>query len=203
MKLYYTPTSPFVRKVLLVAHEKGMTDRIETTFLRPSPTKADAILSKDNPLSKIPALVLPDGSALYDSAVICEFLDSLADSPKLIPSGDARWRVLRLQALADGILEAGVAVFYERTMRPKELAWDAWLAGQTEKALQGLDAIEGCVSGFPREVDLGQLCVAATIGWLEFRGHLGPIRTGRQKLFAWYEAFRERPSMRATEPKLT
>jgi glutathione S-transferase len=203
MKLYYTPTSPFVRKVILVAHEKGIADRLETTFLRPSPTKADAVLSKDNPLSKIPALVLPDGTTLYDSAVICEYLDSLADSPRLLPGGEARWRVLRLQALTDGILEAGVAVFYERTMRPTELVWDAWVTGQTEKALQGLDAIERCVSSFPREVDLGHLCVGATIGWLEFRGHLGGIRAGREKLFAWYDSFRERPSMRATEPKLT
>jgi glutathione S-transferase len=203
MKLYYTPTSPFVRKVMLVAHEKGLADRIETVFLRPVPTKADATLSKDNPLSKIPALVVPDGPALYDSAVICEYLDSLAPSPKLVPaSGPARWHVLRLQALADGILEAGVAVFYERTMRPKELLWDAWVAGQSEKALQGLAALEAAVQAFPEEVDLAQLCAGATLGWLEFRGALGDIRAGRRELFAWYDTFRQRPSMRATEPKL-
>ena len=120
----------------------------------------------------------------------------------MAPSGDARWRVLRDQALSDGILEAAVAVFYERTMRPKELLWDAWLAGQSEKALQGLDALDAAAPSFPKEVDLGQLCAGATIGWLEFRGHLGDIRAGRDRLFAWYETFRQRPSMRATEPKL-
>jgi glutathione S-transferase len=204
VRLYYTPTSPFVRKVMLVAHEKGIAPGIETVLLRPTPTKADGTLSRDNPLSKIPALVLPDGTALYDSSVICEYLDSLADgAPRLIPErGDARWRVLRTQALADGILEAGIAVFYERTMRPKELVWEAWLAGQAEKALQGLDALEASLQAFSREVDLGQLSLGAAIGWLEFRGVLGDIRVGRRGLFAWYDTFRQRPSMQATEPRL-
>jgi glutathione S-transferase len=203
MKLYYTPTSPFVRKVLLVAHEKGQIGRIETTLLRPTPTQADPTLSKDNPLSKIPALVLADGTALYDSAVICEYLDSLGERPQLIPpAGDERWRVLRLQALADGILEAGVGVFYERTMRPKEAQWEAWVAGQSEKARQGLDALDAAVKTFPAAVDLAQICAGATLGWLEFRGHLGDVRVGRAGLFQWYDQFRRRPSMQATEPKL-
>src|SRR5580765_5387118 len=106
MKLYATNTSAFVRKVLVAAHELGLADRIEPVTLRPSPLKADPELSRKNPLNKIPALVLDDGTALYDSAVICEYLDSLAlgSAPRLVPaSGPARFRVLRLQALADGV----------------------------------------------------------------------------------------------------
>ena len=115
MILYHTPTSPFVRKVLVAAHELGLTDRLETRFLRPVPTKADPALSAANPLSKIPALILEDGSALYDSAVICDYLDTLHAGPRLVPaSGPLRFRALRQQALCDGILEAAILVFYER-----------------------------------------------------------------------------------------
>src|SRR6185369_16272202 len=126
MILYHTPTSPFVRKVMIAAHELGLADRIETRFLRPVPTKADATLSCANPLNKIPALILDDGSALYDSPVIVEYLDSLHGAPRLVPaSGPARWRVLRQQALCDGILDAAILVFYERATRPAELHWTA------------------------------------------------------------------------------
>jgi glutathione S-transferase len=143
MKLYYTPTSPFVRKVMVMAHETGLAGRIETTLLRPTPTKADPGLSHDNPLSKIPALITDDGLALYDSPVICEYLDSLHAGPKLIPArGAERFQVLRRQALGDGILEAAVLVFYERTMRPAAHQWASWISGQIEKATQGLDAVE-------------------------------------------------------------
>jgi glutathione S-transferase len=201
MKLYYTATSPFVRKVLVAAHEVGLADAIETVPLRPSPTRADAELSRSNPLSKIPALVLDDGTALYDSPVICEYLDGLHAGRKLVPAeGAPRWRVLRLQALCDGILEAGILVFYEMSQRPEALRWDAWLAGQSEKARQGLDALEREAASFGAEIDLAQIAAGVTLGWLEFRNPLGDVRGGRPQLTRWYEQLRARPSMRATEP---
>ncbi len=201
MKLYYTPTSPFVRKVLVAAHEIGLADRIETVFLRPTPTKTDPKLSADNPLSKIPALILDDGTALYDSFVICDYLDSLHAGRKLVPErGEGRFRVLRQHALASGILEAAVLVFYERTLRPKEHQWEPWLEGQTQKARQGLDALEQEAKRFPETVDLAQIGAAVALGWLEFRDVFGDLRAGRPDLFAWYERFRARPSMKATEP---
>jgi glutathione S-transferase len=190
-----------VRKVMVMAHETGLAGRIETTLLRPTPTKADPGLSHDNPLSKIPALITDDGLALYDSPVICEYLDSLHAGPKLIPArGAERFQVLRRQALGDGILEAAVLVFYERTMRPAAHQWASWISGQIEKATQGLDAVEREVGSFGDEVDLGQICVGALVGWLEFRNVLGDIRAGRPALTAWYERFRTRESMKATEP---
>ncbi len=202
MKLYYTPTSPFTRKVLLVAHERGLESRIETVFLRPSPTRADPVLSKENPLSKIPVLVLDDGTSLFDSPVICEYLDGLHDRTRLIPQmGDARWETLRTQALADGILDAGILVFYERKHRPKEMQWDVWLEGQSEKVRQGLDALEREAARFTDAVDLGQIAAAAAVGWLEFRDVIGDVRAGRPTLAAWYEAFSARPSMVATAPR--
>lgn len=201
MRLYHTPTSPFVRKVMVVAHELGLASKIEFVFLRPSPLNTDATLSKENPLSKIPVLVLDDGTSIYDSAVICEYLDSLHDGENVIPaSGTERWRALRQQALSDGILEAGVVVFYERTMRPKELQWEAWLAGQTQKATQGLDALEREAAHFTDRVDIGLVCIGAMLGWLEFRKPFGDLRAGRPKLFAWYDRFAQRPSMTATAP---
>jgi glutathione S-transferase len=202
MKLYYTSTSPYVRKVMVAAHETGLIDRIETIFLRPTPVKADPVLSKDNPLSKIPALLEEGKPALYDSPVICEYLDGLHGNKKLIPAaGPERWRVLRTQALTDGILEAAILVFYEVTHRPSELHWSAWLDGQREKVQQGLDALEREVDHFGSDVDLAQVCAGITLGWLEFRNVVGDIRPNRPKLFAWYDAFRKRPGMVATEPK--
>jgi glutathione S-transferase len=221
MKLFFTDTSPYARKVRVVALELALQDRIETQFLRPMPTAVDATLSSVNPLSKIPALVLDDGTALYDSPVICEYLDTLHAGPKLVPaSGPARFRVLRLQALCDGILEAAILVFYERSQRPPAMHWGPWLDGQAQKARQGLDELEREAASFGPQapgalapgavtstsdderagVDLAQICAGVTIGWLELRGVLGDIRAGRPKLGAWYDAFRTRPSMRATVP---
>jgi glutathione S-transferase len=201
MKLYYTPTSPFVRKVLVTAHELGLADRVETVLLRPTPTQADPVLSRENPLNKIPALVLDDGASLYDSPVICEYLDALAGGARLLPAaGTERWDVLRTQALADGVLDASILVFYERAQRPKELHWGAWLDGQTQKALQGLDALNEQAPRFGDAPDLGQIAAACAVGWLEFRAPFGDIRAGREKLFAWYDRFAARPSMTATAP---
>lgn len=200
MQLYYTPTSPFVRKVLVAAHELGLADRIETTFLRPTPTALDPTLSEHNPLSKIPALVTDEG-ALYDSAVIVEYLDALAGGGRLLPAaGSARWQALRVQALCDGILDAAILVFYETTGRPAERHWAPWLEGQRQKALRGLDALEREVPAFPAGAALGPICAAVTFGWLDFRGFLGDLRGTRPRLAAWFDDFRTRPSMQATEP---
>lgn len=201
MKLFHTTTSPFVRKVMVVAHETGLAGDIETVFLRPSPLQTDATLSRENPLSKIPVLVTNEGMSLFDSRVICEYLDTLHAGTKVVPvEGVARWQALRLQAVADGIIEAGVAVFYERLHRPTELQWRPWLEGQSAKAVQALDALNREAATFAPTIDVGQIAVGCALGWLEFRNILGDIRQGRDALFAWYEVFRKRPSMKATEP---
>lgn len=202
MKLFHTTTSPFVRKCLVVAHELGLADRIETVNLRPSPLALDPNLSAINPLNKIPALVCDDDTVLYDSAVICEFLTDLAGDERIIPpAGAARWNTLRRHALADGLLEAAVLVFYERLNRPKELWWQPWLDGQRDKALQALDALEREAPTFDNTFDLGHIATAATLGWLEFRDVLGDVRTPRPKLFGWYDLVSTRPSMLATTPR--
>ncbi len=208
MKLYVTHTSPFVRKVLVCAHELGLADRIEQVLLRPSPLEPNAELSRANPLNKIPALVLADGSGLYDSRVICEYLDGLG-SARVMPTGPARLGVLRRQALADGILDAAILVFYERQQRPVHLHWDAWLQGQTTKAKQGLDALESEAHELTLALDhcgegaltLDLVSVGVTLGWLDFRGAVGDFREGRPALDKLAERLFVRPSMMATAPR--
>jgi glutathione S-transferase len=213
MKLYHTATSPFVRKVMIAAHELGLADRIEIVFLRPNALSPDPVLSRMNPLSKIPCLVVDNGLALFDSVVIAEYLDTLGGHRLIPEQGPARWEVLTRQALSDGILDAGIQVFYEKLHRPAELQWEAWMEGQKKKVHQGLDALEqairqggeadpanGIVTQPEVPVDLGWIAAAAAIGWLEFRDVV-EVRSGRPALSAWYAAFCERPSMQATWPR--
>jgi glutathione S-transferase len=200
VKLYFAAASPYVRKVLVSAIETGLDKKIERMPTKVLPVEPNLDLARDNPLMKVPTLMTDGGEALYDSRVICEYLDSLHDGRKLIPaSGGERWRVLRMQALADGILDAGIISRYEMAIRPQEKQWSEWLAGQAKKITQGLDVAEGEALGGP--IDLGQIAIACAIGWLEFRKPIGEIRAGRPKLFKWYDEFAKRPSMQATAPK--
>ncbi len=200
MKLYFSAASPYVRKVMVTAIETGLDKKIQQLPVSVVPTKPNADIARDNPLMKVPTLVTDGGESLFDSRVICEYLDSLHDGRKLIPaSGGERWRVLRLQALGDGILDAGIISRYELAIRPQEKQWSDWLAGQAKKITQGLDLAETENLGGP--LNLGQIAIACAIGWLEFRKPIGDIRPGRPKLFAWYDEFAKRPSMQATVPK--
>lgn len=202
MKLYYTSTSPFVRKVLVTAHELGLAERITLETLRPQPTAPSAELSQHNPLSKIPALVLDDGECLFDSRVICEYLETVrGPGPALVPqAGLERFRVLRTQALADGMLDAGILVFYERAQRPPEKHWDDWLSGQSTKVRQGLDALNQAAPAFGATPDIGQIAAGAAVGWLAFRSVVGDPFEGRPALAEWFHRFDARPSMAATRP---
>jgi glutathione S-transferase len=202
MKLYYSSASPYARKVLVVAHEAGLDKRIELLPATVVPTKPEPTVSKANPLAKVPTLLTDEGEPLYDSGVITEYLDALNPGRKLIPaSGAARWRVKRVEALGDGMTDAGILVRYEVALRPEEKRWPDWIAGQTAKVNQALDLLEQEVAQFGAEPDVGQIAVACSIGWLEFRKPAGEIRPGRPKLFAWYDGFCKRPSMVATVPK--
>jgi glutathione S-transferase len=202
MKLYFSGASPYVRKVMVTAIETGLDKKIEPVATTVVPTKPNAEIARDNPLMKVPTLVTDGGEVLFDSRVICEYLDSLHDGRKLIPaSGGERWRVLRLQALGDGILDAGILCRYEQALRPAEKQWSDWIAGQTQKVTQGLDMIESDSELLAGPINLGQIAVACALGWLEFRKPIGENRPGRPKLFKWYDEFLKRPSMQATLPK--
>ena len=201
MKLFYSGTSPFARKVMIVAHEAKLASRIELVpVAAPTlPTSTYPELAKSNPLAKIPALVLDDGSSLFDSRVICEYLDTLHDGPTLVPEGADRFRVLRLQALADGVVDAGILIRFEQVLRPAALRWDEWVDGQARKVLGALDELEAIT--FPEALDLGQVAVGCALDWLELRKPIADLRAGRPRLFGWLDTIKQRPSFLATAPK--
>lgn len=197
MKLFHSPASPYVRKVMVIAHETGQ--EIETLPSAVSPVKPDAAVSAVNPLGKVPSAVLDDGSALYDSRVICRWLDETHDGPKLYPAGVMLWDALRREALADGLLDAALLARYETVMRPEALRWDEWTAGQMAKINAALDQMEK-ESAFFAGVDAGQIAIACALGYLDFRFPDHGWREGRGALAAWYEEFAQRNSMVATKP---
>ena len=199
MKLYYSPPSPYVRKVRVLAMETGLMDDIELAEVTITPVGPDAELCADNPIGKVPTLVRDDGGALYDSRVICEYLDSLHGGARMFSENqDERWTALRRQALADGILDAAVNTRYETFLRPQELRWPDWTDGQMTKVRRSLDELEGESLG--EGVDIGTISVACTLGYLDFRYSDEGWRDTRTKLAAWYEKFAARPSMSETSP---
>ena len=198
MKLRYAAASPFVRKVMVVAHELGLTGRIELGSTSVSPVETNAGLAADNPLMKVPALTADDGQVLFDSPVICEYLDSLAGGSRFFPApGPARWTALRQQALGDGILDALVLCRYEAT-RPEDKRWSGWTEAQTRKAHQGLAAIEREDLSGPRTI--GLVTFGCVLGYLDFRFPNDGWRARHPKLAAWYQGIEQLPSMQATRP---
>jgi glutathione S-transferase len=199
MKLMWSSRSPFVRKVMVAAHEVGVAGRIATERVVVAADKPNAQVMALNPLSKIPTLVLDDGTALYDSRVICEYLDALHDGPRLFPADPAaRWRALRRQALGDGVMEVNVLRVTE-LRRPKEAQSEGHLAAIRLKTASVLDRLEADGLVPAGQPDIGQITVGCALAHLDFRFAADAWRTGRPKLAAWYGAFAERPSMRATE----
>jgi glutathione S-transferase len=198
MKLFYSPASPFVRKVVLVLHETEQLDDVELQLVATTVTEPDSALAASNPLAKIPALAREGGPTLYDSRVICEFLDSRAGST-LYRGG---WDIKVLEATADGIMDAAVSMSYEKRLRPAEKQWDAWLKGQTRKVLGGCSAVETrwmpLLSG---PINIGQLAVAAALDYVDFRHPDLNWRAAAPELAAWFKTFETRPAMVATNPR--
>jgi glutathione S-transferase len=201
MKLMYSPTSPYVRKVMILAIERGLDRKIEKLPQAASPMGGNKVLEKANPLGKVPALELDNGMTLFDSPVICEYLDSKHKGDKLFPaSGARRWKALRLQAIGDGILDAALLARYETAMRPEKLRWTDWLDGQKRKLAQALDQLEKEAKDLAGGLTIGQVTVACALGYLDFRFGDMNWRKGRPKLAAWYDKFSRRKSMQATIP---
>ena len=201
MRLYHSQTSPYVRKVMVVAREAGIHDRIELIAGSASPVGETAPVARDNPLGKLPCLLLQDGGVLYDSRVICEYLDSQHDGHKLFPAaGPARWEALRRQALGDGICDAALLRRYEASQRPLERQWDEWVLGQKRKIDRALDALEAEVPSFPASPDIGLIAVAIALAYLDLRFAEDAWRDGRPGLTALQAGFAMRPSMRETAP---
>ncbi|MEC8851852.1 MAG: glutathione S-transferase, partial [Pseudomonadota bacterium] len=170
MKLYFSPASPYVRKVTVVAHETGQFAGLELVTERSSPVNPNPEVAVANPLVKVPTLVPDAGPALFDSPVICEYLDSLHDGAKLFPAaGSARWLALRNQALADGILDAAILYRYEITLRPEALRWSDWLDGQMAKVNAAIALAARDLDAYRAAVDIGSLSIAVALSYLDYR----------------------------------
>lgn len=197
MKLRWAPASPFARKVQLCIHELGLAGQVEVVMTDVHGEDAARAL---NPLGKIPVLELDDGSALFDSPVIAEYLDVLAGGGKLFPAaGPARWQALVLQAIGDGICDAAVARRMEGN-RPDGEKSPAFMARQLKAVTTALDVLEARAGDLSGPVTIGTLAVAAALGYLDFRFSHEDWRPGRPALTAWFGTFAQRPSMVATAP---
>ena len=201
MKLYHAAASPFVRKVMMVLHETGQLEDVEIVPAMGTAVEPGTMPVAHNPLGKIPALERADGPALYDSRVICRYLDARAGG-HLYPEGNALWEVLTLEATADGIMEAAIAMVYEARIRPPELVYAPWVEGQWTKAARAVEALNSRWMGhLAGPLHMGQIAVAAALGYLDFRHDARNWRRGNEALADWFAQFSERESFRATAPE--
>ncbi|EYD73299.1 glutathione S-transferase [Limimaricola hongkongensis] len=199
MKLLTSPASPFARKVRVVLHETGQADQVTEVAAATNPLGDPAEVMHANPLGKIPALVRDDGPALYDSRVITRYLDARAGG-RLYP--EARiWEVLTLEATADGIMDAALAMVMEHRVRDEAARSEAWVEGQWRKVERALDAIEArWISHLEGHVDMGQIAVGCALDYLDLRHGGRDWRAARPQLARWAERFAARDSMTATAP---
>ena len=201
MQLYTSPTTPFGRKIVVQIHESGLADRVTLTEVGGTPLAPGNLPLNRNPLGKIPALVLADGQAIYDSRVISRYLDDLSGAG-LYPKGPDLWPVLVLEATADGILDAALLMVYESRLRPEDLRFAPWVDGQWAKIARALDAVEaGSLPLLAAPLSMAQIALGSALGYLDFRLDARSWRGGRPGLAAWEAEFARRPTMLATVPK--
>lgn len=201
LKLLSHPFSPYGRKVKIAMALKGLQDRIEVVTVDTNvPDNPD--IWRSNPLTKIPALVVEGNTAIYDSNVICEYLDTLAPEPVLFPrSGVERIKTLTQGSLCDGILDAALLLVYEKRFRPEEKWHAPWLERQQRKIDHALDYLEQAPPAWGSSPDYGHITLACALGYLDIR-HEGKWRAGHPKLVAWLDTFaKEVPAFEATKPK--
>lgn len=199
MKLYSSPTTPFGRKISVQILESGLSDMIATQTVTGTPLAPGSLPIDRNPLGKIPALDTPEG-VVFDSRVISRYLDDLSGKG-LYPAGPKLWRILTLEATADGILDAAVSMAYEVRLRPEPLQFAEWLEAQWSKIARALDAIEaGQIDLLNGPLDMAQVGLGCALEYLDFRHEARNWREGRPNLAAWAAEFSKRPSMQATQP---
>ncbi|MBC7156447.1 MAG: glutathione S-transferase [Rhodobacteraceae bacterium] len=200
MRLYHAPASPYVRKVMIVLLETGQAGDVALVPATGTPLDPATMPVAHNPLGKVPTLERDDGPALYDSRVICRYLDDRAGAG-LYPPAPRLWEVLTLEATGDGITDAALLMVYESRVRTEEMRSPAWVEGQWAKIARTLDALEGrWMAHLAGPLDAGQIAVAAALGYLDFRLGGRDWRAGRPALSAWFARFSERESLRATLP---
>ena len=198
MKLHWSPRSPFVRKVMVFAHETGLVDLLTCVRTVVAMKAPNAALLPDNPLSKIPTLVLDDGSPLYDSGVICEYLDTLHDQDKLFPSeGPPRWIALRRQALGDGFLDFLLLWRHERERSPASQTLLDAFASKYQATMMSLEKEAIALGRTP--FGIGHIAIGCGLSYLDFRFPDLAWRDGYPQIATWHASFAQRPSAKATE----
>lgn len=197
MQLYFAPASPFARKTRVTLHETAQLDDVEQIEVHNTPTDTNKSLAAHNPLGKIPALTRDDGPAIYDSRVICRYLDDRANAG-LYPERQL-YEVLTLEATADGIMEAAVLMVYEVRLRPENLQSADWINAQWDKIERALDTLSSRWMGhLAGPLDMGQIAIACALGYLDLRHDARGWRAGRDQLDDWFALFADRDSMRKT-----
>jgi len=198
MKLFYSKTSPYSRKVRITILEKGLADQVEHILCNPFDEAVE--LKALNPLGKIPTLVLDDARVVYDSPVICEYLDTLNTHGELVPSSnDARLLVNTWQALADGIIDASYNIVMEGRRDESERSQDC-IERWKGSIVDSLKQIERQITTLPDDTTMAQISLAAALGYLDFRLSYLEWRNGQANTAAWYEVFAKRASMVTTQP---
>lgn len=200
MKIYFSPASPYARKCMVVASELGLTDRIEKLASAANPVKMDQTIAAFNPLGKVPTLITDDNHALFDSRVICEYLNDLGAGTLFPQASAGRWQALTEQSLADGMLDAALLARYEKGARPEPLQWKDWTDGQMRKIANGLAHFDGVVGQRAGKIDIGLITLGCVLGYLDFRFTDYDWRSAYPTVAQWFVQFSERPSMKQTVP---
>ena len=194
LDLFYSPTSPYVRKVVVVAAETGQDLQFIPASASPVDPSADLVAA--NPLGKVPCLRLADGQLIYDSPVICRYLGA---GTAIYPAGDAEWRAIRREALADGVLDAALLARYETVLRPEPLRWQAWIDGQMAKITSAL-AVMAQDRPNGDQPDIGDIATACALFYLDFRYGDLDWRGAYPQLADFAAKMAERPSFQQTRP---
>ena len=201
MRLIYADASPFARKARILIIELGLENSVTLDALAAvTPVSSNEALNDVNPLGMVPALDLGNGDSLYDSLVICEYLDDIGKGHFFPTDSSHRIRALALHALANGMLDLAVALRYETALRPEELRWPSWIEHQKAKIERGLDALEKRCSEFEFEPLIGEITVACVLGYLDFRYADNNWRSKRPSLAGWFEKIMQRDSLVNTKP---
>jgi len=198
MKLHISPSSPFVRKARVVILELGLQDRVEEVISIPWDEGSAEVMQ--NPAGKVPALITDDGESLFDSPVICEYLDSLSDRVNLFPPiGEARWAALRLQALADALLDAMIARRVEGN-RPGDADTEYWINRHWTAVQRSIDQMARTIPAADKPIDIGDIAMAVALAQLLYRFGDEDWRPGRPELASWFNEFIHRQSFEQTRP---
>ncbi len=170
MQLTYASASPFARKLLILLHELNLTGRVELLTPAPiTPVTANEVVEQANPLGMIPVLIIDENQSVYDSCVICEYLNQLGGGDFIPQDPEQRLRALQLQSLADGIMDVSVALRYETPLRPEELRWQEWIDQQTRRVKQALQSLDARAADLHTQFRIGEVALVSALGYRDFR----------------------------------